>query len=307
MFTNFQNSHRQSQSIRSVKVSTSCAEGCLRILNGNVVSNIRCTLFLLRILLFDCSIYISSHSCTVQLIKKYFLVRLLSNFEHCEGSLTAVRHILSDTQKDKENIYGSVSSSTIGQLIKQLWGDKVRLVKRGSRNQRQNFYLNLKKKSPDNVAVKSASCNSLTFENRCWQLVEDQETKTLFHRFFPWSFKNQRGSIELKIEKVDGEDSNRYHIASRGCVIDITDMIDEDLEKCSLTERVDSIFQILDTSTFCKGVQLKDGEVLNSVIPHQSGLYNDGLIEEKRAFSNKCSLLCSAGKQWCNQCQKSER
>ena len=49
-------------------------------------------------------------------------------------------------------------------------------------------------------------------------------------------------------------------------------------------ERVDSIFQILDTSTICKGVQVKDGEVLNSVILHQSGLYNDGLIEEKEHF-----------------------
>lgn len=49
-------------------------------------------------------------------------------------------------------------------------------------------------------------------------------------------------------------------------------------------ERVDKIFRILDTSTLCKGVQVKDGEVLDSVIPHQSGLYNDGPIEEKRVF-----------------------
>ena len=234
-----------------------------------------------------------------------FTYRLLSNFEHCEGSLTAVRQILSDTQNEKENIHGSVSSSTIGQLIKQLWGDKVRLVKRGSKNQRQNFYLNLKKKSVD-VVVKSASCTSSTFQNGCWQLVEDQGTKTSFHRFFPWLFKNQRGSVELRVEE-DGENSSRYHIASRGCDIDITDMIDKDLEKFSLLERVENIFQILDTSTVCKGVQVKDGEVLNSVIPHQSGLFNDGPVEEKRAFSNKCSLLCSAGKQCCSQCQKIKR
>ena len=152
------------------------------------------------------------------MIKKYFLVRLLSNFKYCEGSLTAVRHILSDTQNDKENIYGSVSSLTIGQLIKHLQGDKVRLVKRGSSNQRQNFYLKLKKKSV-NVAVKSASYNTFTFENRCRQLVEDQGTKILFHRFFPWSFKNQRGSIELRIEKVNGEDSNRYTLLLVGVLL----------------------------------------------------------------------------------------
>ena len=166
-----------------------------------------------------------------------------------------MREILSDTRNEKENIYGSVNSSTTGRLIPQLWGDNVRLVKRGSRNQRQNFYLNLKKKSV-NVPVLSANCTTLTSQNKCWQLVEDQGTKTSFIRFFPWSFKNQRGSMELRIEKVHGENSSRYHIASRGCVSDITDMMDEDLEKSSLLERVDKIFQILDTLTFCKGVQV---------------------------------------------------
>ena len=76
----------------------------------------------------------------------------------------------------------------------------------------------------------------------------------VIYSFFPWSFKNQRGSIELRIEKVHGENSSRYHIASRGCVSDIREMIDEDLEKCSHMERVENIFQILETSTFCKGV-----------------------------------------------------
>ena len=84
-------------------------------------------------------------------------------------------------------------------------------------------------------------------------------------------------------------------------------MIDKDLEKFSLLERVENIFQILHTSTVCKGVRVKDGEVLNSVIPHQSGLFNDGPVEENRAFSNKCSLLCSVGKQCCSQCQKIKR
>ena len=209
-----------------------------------------------------------------------------------------MRQILNDTQNGKENIYGAVSSCTIGHLIKQLWGDKVRLVKRGPRNQRQSFYLNLKRKSI-NVPVMSANCSTLTSQNKCWQLVENQGTKTSFICFFPWSFKNQRGSIELRIEKVHGENSSRYHITSCGCVSDITDMIDEDLEKCSPMERVENIFRILETSTFCKGVQ-----VLDSVIPHQIGLYNDGPIEEKRVFSNKCSLLCSTGKQCCNQCRK---
>lgn len=137
-----------------------------------------------------------------------------------------MRDILSDAQNDKENVYGSVSSSTIGRLIAQLWGDKVRLVKRGSRNQRQNFYLNQKKNSV-NVPVTPSNCTTLTSQNKRWQLVGDQGTMTSFIRFFPWSFKNQRGTIALRIEKVHRESSSRHHIASHGCVSDITDMVDE--------------------------------------------------------------------------------
>ena len=53
------------------------------------------------------------------------LYRLLSNYEHREGELLSVREIVNNSQNDKENINGSITSCTIGQLIKQLWGDKV--------------------------------------------------------------------------------------------------------------------------------------------------------------------------------------
>ena len=98
------------------------------------------------------------------------LYRLLSNYEHREGELLSVREIVNNSQNDKENINGSITSCTIGQLIKQLWGDKVRLVKRDSRNQRQNYYLNLGKKTNNNSASTSIKSG--------WQLVYNQETKS---------------------------------------------------------------------------------------------------------------------------------
>lgn len=132
------------------------------------------------------------------------LYRLLSNYEHREGELLSVREIVNNSQNDKENINGSITSCTIGQLIKQLWGDKVRLVKRGSRNQRQNYYLNLGKKTNNNSASTSIKSG--------WQLVYNQETKSSFVRLSSWSFKNQTGTMELRIEKTD-EATTRYSIA----------------------------------------------------------------------------------------------
>lgn len=235
---------------------------------------------------------------------------MLSNFEHCEGGITAVRDILSDAQKEKENIYGTASSASFGQIIKQLWGEKVRLVKRGPRNQRQNFYLNLtRRKLTDNDAVgqcvEPTSSISPTLEKSGWQLIDGQATSTSFIRFSSWSFKNQRGSMEIKIDKENEGKSWRYYIASRGCIIDMKEMIDEDiLKNRSLVERVEVIAKILEASTYCKGVPVNDDEILDTVLPYESGIYKDEQSEEQRAFSTNCALLSSAGKQCCPQCTR---
>lgn len=50
------------------------------------------------------------------------------------------------------------------------------------------------------------------------------------------------------------ENLSWYYIVFCGCVFDIIDLIDEDLEKCFFMERVDKIFEIFDILIFCKGV-----------------------------------------------------
>ena len=81
------------------------------------------------------------------------------------------------------------------------------------------------------------------------------------------------------------------------------DRLDQDLEKHSPKERAEIIFKIIDASAFCKGVTLEKGEVLNTVIPHQSGIFKDEHSEEMRAFSDSCRIF-SAEKNCCDQCQK---
>ena len=77
--------------------------------------------------------------------------------------------MLRDAEMVKNNAYSPANSSLFGQLIRQLWGEKVRLVKRGTRNQRQNFYLNLKKKVPDNGVVESCmSLSTVTFHGKTY-------------------------------------------------------------------------------------------------------------------------------------------
>ena len=73
--------------------------------------------------------------------------RLLSNFERCEGKLVAVGDIVAEGERIKENFSRPASSSWLGRLIKEIWGERVRVVKRGSQKGRQKYYLGLTRKS----------------------------------------------------------------------------------------------------------------------------------------------------------------
>jgi len=59
----------------------------------------------------------------------------------------AVRDILAEGERMKENFTCPASSCLFGHLIKEIWGDGVRVVKRGSRKARENYYLGLTRKS----------------------------------------------------------------------------------------------------------------------------------------------------------------
>ncbi|KAL9980209.1 hypothetical protein ACROYT_G008764 [Oculina patagonica] len=116
---------------------------------------------------------------------------LLSNFEHCEGKLLAVRELLADGEKLKENVPCKASSSLFGLFIKQIWGEKVKLVKRGSSKQgRQNFYLGLARKSPTTTEENQPIAETPLKPG--WHLLNDQGGHLSFVRYEPWSFRKQR-------------------------------------------------------------------------------------------------------------------
>ena len=62
--------------------------------------------------------------------------RLLSNFEHCDGKLVAIQEILAKGERIKEDFHRTASSRLFGGLIKEIWGERVRVVKRGPRKER---------------------------------------------------------------------------------------------------------------------------------------------------------------------------
>ena len=115
----------------------------------------------------------------------------------------AASEILSRAYEEKKTVAGKLSSVLLGRIVNELWGDEVKLVKRGPRKDRRTCYLNLRCK-------KHASLTELpgeTFEQfrgsslemeRGWSKMCDDPNNVSFLRFESCSFNNQRFSLKSR-------------------------------------------------------------------------------------------------------------
>ena len=220
--------------------------------------------------------------------------------------MVAVREIVAEGESIKEIAACPASSCLFGHLIKQIWGDRVRLVKRGPRMQRQNYYLGLTRKSPTSLTDSTDENQQMSQLKTGWHLVSDQGGDFTFARYEHWSFCKQRVVTEVRFAK-EGE-SYSILLTSHGCQIDLTTVSQlECLEQSPITKRIESILTFIDTMTLCRGVPITEEEVLHMTIPHKSGIFSDLSKNETtetiehRAFSANCSILSSVG-QCCSNC-----
>lgn len=231
------------------------------------------------------------------------IIRLLFRYEIVEDALLAVPDLIEDTITVKENV-NPLNNKHLGLLVKEIWGDKVKLVKRGPRGQRRSFYLNLKRKAiiPDDSFEGSLElcCDREIKLPDSWIQITDRPNKISFVRHEKWTFKKQRVTTELSINISDSSELS-YTISSHGCEIDIgKDIKIVDLHSRPLKDQVHTILAFLEHSTICQGISLAEDEALVALLPHESGSFQDlrttePKTSEVRAFSSSCQVLTSSG------------
>ena len=98
-------------------------------------------------------------------------------------------------------------------------------------------------------------------------------------------------------------------LTSHGCQVDLTTVFQfECLEQPPNWEQIESVLTTIDNSTLCCGVPIADGEVLHTMLPHETGFFfvlstnKTPETVERRAFSASCSILSRAG-QCCSICK----
>ena len=237
----------------------------------------------------------------------FFIIRVLFHNDFEADNLADANEILSHAIVEKENFLCHLNSVTLGKIVNDIWGEKVKRVRRGPRTQRKAFYQNLKIReiiaSPsETFSHFMEKVNGLKFKDG-WGTV-CRNNKLSFVRLESWSFRNQRGSTEVCIEQISSSSGLRYSISSHGCEYSLTNMIDLlGLEKRALGERVHKILEFVDSSALCSGVDINE-TTSASMSPHVSGEYrhNDNVLF--KVFSKQCHIIqCSDGIS-CANCRK---
>ena len=240
----------------------------------------------------------------------FFIIRVLFHYDFEADNLADANEILSHASVEKENFLCHLNSVTLGKIVNDIWGEKVKRVRRGPRTQRKAFYQNLKIREiiaspPETFSHFMEKVNGLKFKDG-WSTVCGNN-KLSFVRLESWSFRNQRGSTEVCIEQISSSSGLRYSISSHGCEYSLTNMIDLlGLEKRTLGERVHKILEIVDSSALCSGVDINE-TTSASMSPHVSGEYrhNDNVLF--KVFSKHCHIIqCSDGIS-CANCRKIKR
>ena len=72
----------------------------------------------------------------------------MCNYEESADSLTEAKDILLAGSQQKENFSSNLNSVLLGKIVSEIWGEKVKLVRRGPRKDRRSCYLNLRPKDP---------------------------------------------------------------------------------------------------------------------------------------------------------------
>ena len=217
--------------------------------------------------------------------------------------------ILSRAYEEKENVAGKLSSVLLERIVNELWGDEVKLVRRGPRKDRRTCYLNLRCK--EHVTELTGDTfeqfrgSSLDME-RGWSKMSDDPNNVSFLRFESCSFKNQRFSTEVKITQLSSSKIS-YSLISHGCERDIGKFMDISyIERYLLSQRINLILAFVNNAKFCKGATLEDGET--TTLPHVTGQYVDfskgtESVGETRVFSNNCNIITVKDGTCCANCR----
>ena len=251
----------------------------------------------------------------------FYTFRFLANYEYAESSVTFLSDILLHSESEKEMLLTVV---TIGKLVTDCFGGKVKRVKRGPKTgTRKIGYLNLGKKvtpkerhQPNQEDMNSDNIIKFTKLPVGWYPKKNGPNQVSFIRFENWEFAGRRVILELALTRMQESGDWEFVLKSHGSKVILSkeelgiQVQDADRGAMFPEQQLQLTLEFLETSATCKGMLLGKETVI-ATIPHSSGTYMDlkwdsESGEEQRAFALDCKIAVNwmHTNNCCTRCAK---
>ena len=224
--------------------------------------------------------------------------------------VTEASDIASLAKKENQMVMGA-AVTVIGRLVKEIWGDKVKRVRRGGRKSRKHMYLNLGRRTihcdPNNStptnSIQSKELKSLQLPPG-WTFMENTPDCVSFVKIEHWEFREACGSVEVFCKIIKREDKvselQWTCVRTHGCECKADLPLVNGL---GLREQIILTLEYIDRSSLCPGFSVKEGELIHSVATTVCGTYRKFATDavEIRAYSQHCRLFSRPGSR-CAAC-----
>ena len=240
--------------------------------------------------------------------------RLVKNYTISEGSVVAYKDVIEHSEKERESLEIAVplSSHTLAVAVRDTWGEKVKKIRRGPRNNQKVCFLNVALKQNQARALdpdltkefqELVQDDSLILP-KGWFKIVDRQNRISFVRPEMWEFDNQRIYTEIVIE-LSMEQNVSYLIKSHGSELNLKHFnIEKVMQDIPIKTQAETMIKFAENFKMCSGYRLS-GDVI-AMTPHRIGIFrslsNNEVVPENGAFSAKCQLFHYASGR-CSKCR----
>ena len=119
-------------------------------------------------------------------------------------STTAIRKIVEHSKMEKENLeagHDCLTAYIIGRLVKDIWGEKVGIVRRGATGNTARHYLHLARREYFSEKMQIP---------KNWLCVAASVNETCFIRMESYLLNKKQAATEVIVQEVDGVNAFRY-------------------------------------------------------------------------------------------------
>ena len=158
-------------------------------------------------------------------------------------SATPIQKIVQHSTMEEGNSeagHDCLTADTIGRLVKDIWGEKVRIIRRGARGNTERHYLHLARREDFSEKMEIP---------KNWSCVAESLNETCFVRMESYLFNKQRAVTEVIVQEVDGV--NAFYIWANGTEQCLSSVLNLDLVRNldgEIKHRIAMVLKLIDTN-----------------------------------------------------------